>query len=511
MTQYQEIDSFDNELIRLEKTNDMFKEIYSGNLSSPQYSYQTTGWAITKGGNIDCRYLYVDQLHAKAFIADLEQALAGSQIICKSVAKVASLFGIPLGGQSNTLTVEEFAGFTGHVFVDGDLIRIRQMSRTSGNSLSIADAWGTVVYLSRDATKNPATQSYTFTRSVYPNAGAASGNIQTGTLALDYGTNDSGYYEVSAVDVLGSPYAQVVTWHTHPIATGVGDGLTIKARLGNLNGITTTTWGALSDYGFYGKRVYIEGDCYIRGALRFTNPNTIKDGAPLATTDLYNDAGWTGLEAYGSGSSFPSSPHTGDWYFWTGAEGTYHTNTWYRYGSGTWNSQGLLGTYIDGSGIYTGNIVCTQLTAGGTITGITIKTADSGARIEMNAAGTSLRFYDSTNYYSAEINLTGRSLTISAYGTLDLEGGNITINSTAPILEGDSRLSDARNAADVQAWAKASTDSAYAPAAKGVTESAGDYAGLYVAASSGGAVTTGLTYVNLQVGGGTVHKVLVKA
>jgi hypothetical protein len=39
--------------------------------------------------------LFADQMHAKAFVADLEQALAGGQIIPKSVALIAQPFTAP--------------------------------------------------------------------------------------------------------------------------------------------------------------------------------------------------------------------------------------------------------------------------------------------------------------------------------------------------------------------------------------------------------------------------------
>jgi hypothetical protein len=55
-------------------------------LQSYNYFSQITGWRITNDGQGDFRYLYADELHAKSFITDLEQALAGGQIISKSVA-----------------------------------------------------------------------------------------------------------------------------------------------------------------------------------------------------------------------------------------------------------------------------------------------------------------------------------------------------------------------------------------------------------------------------------------
>ena len=38
------------------------------------YASQLTGWRATYAGEADFRYLFVDEMHAKSFIADLEQA-----------------------------------------------------------------------------------------------------------------------------------------------------------------------------------------------------------------------------------------------------------------------------------------------------------------------------------------------------------------------------------------------------------------------------------------------------
>ncbi len=99
-------------------------------IQSDNYVSQTTGWGISYAGGGDFRYLYADELHAKAFIADLEQALAGGQIICKSVAPQAAAFTVPAAEATATLVVESFKGFdTFRVFVDGDLVRLRQFER----------------------------------------------------------------------------------------------------------------------------------------------------------------------------------------------------------------------------------------------------------------------------------------------------------------------------------------------------------------------------------------------
>lgn len=200
-------------------------------LQSDGYASQTTGMRITHSGEGDFRYIYTDELHAKSFIADLEQALAGGQIISKSVAVLAAQYTLPAAGGSSQFTVNDLPSAKGmRAFETGDFIGFRQFDR-SGGGLSIGWAWGTV---SSYVDNLDGTQSWTFTRSAAPNAGIASGNIQKDSIVLDFGKSGNGYHEVNAIDGLqgaNSPYSQIVTWATHPSTR------TVRARIGNLRGL----------------------------------------------------------------------------------------------------------------------------------------------------------------------------------------------------------------------------------------------------------------------------------
>jgi len=211
-------------------------------LASSNWISQTTGWGIypesTHGrdGYADFRYIYADELHVKAFITDLEQALAGGQIISKSVAILAADFTIPAKGASATLVVEDLPGTTAYVFANNDWVRIRNISR-SGGGLVVADAYGTVTQVSQNG---DGTQTYTFRRAAADTGSAVAGTVvRKGGLVLDYGVSGNGYWEVTTLDPAGSPYAQVATWAGHP------QNLTVHARLGNLDGIAGigAEWG----------------------------------------------------------------------------------------------------------------------------------------------------------------------------------------------------------------------------------------------------------------------------
>lgn len=216
----------------------------TGFATSPNYASQLTGWRVDNLGAGDFRYLYVDEMHAKAFIADIEQALAGLQIVTKSVAPLAVAFTCPSQGGFSSLNVESFPGFPDvQVFQSGDWVNIRQFSRTLG-SLNITDCLGTV---STPVTAGM-TQSWLFTRGTGGNAGAAVAGtiIAAKAIVLDYGTSGNGYHEVNSIDGIfaaNSPYAQTVTWSGSPAAAN----RTVRTRTGNLRGIT----GVVNEFGFY--------------------------------------------------------------------------------------------------------------------------------------------------------------------------------------------------------------------------------------------------------------------
>lgn len=134
----------------------------AANIQSDSYVSQLTGWRMTYPGALDARYIYVDEMHAKAFIADLEQALAGGQIICKSVTTMARDFRAPYPGAYATLYVDDLPSAENmQVFQANDYIRLRQFSR-AGGGLDISNCWGTV---SSPADLSDKQQTWRYTRS----------------------------------------------------------------------------------------------------------------------------------------------------------------------------------------------------------------------------------------------------------------------------------------------------------------------------------------------------------
>tara|TARA_R110000824_G_scaffold4623_2_gene22238 strand:+ start:3241 stop:7953 length:4713 start_codon:yes stop_codon:yes gene_type:complete len=218
------------------------------NIGTADYASQLTGWRIDDPGGADFRYLFVDEMHAKHFIADLETALAGGQIIAKSVAVLHSDYSLPAAGANSNFTVKDLPSAPGMgVFVANDWIRFRVFTRpTSGNpSLTIADAWGQVTAYNDN---EDGTQTWTFTRPADAYDGTASGTVKADAIILDYGASGNGYYEVNAIDgaaAVNSPYSQIVTWagSNGPGESGVQK---VRTRFGNLGGLAV---GATNEFG----------------------------------------------------------------------------------------------------------------------------------------------------------------------------------------------------------------------------------------------------------------------
>lgn len=178
--------------------NTIFIE-YDTAVQSTRFASEVYGWRIEHDGTANFGNLSVNELSAKALTAEVEQALAGSQIISKSSAMLSQNFTVPVPGATSDLVVKSFTGYSAfRVFADGDYIRLRYMTR-EGQAFNIADCWGTVVWASTD--ESSLSQTYTFTRSAIPNSGTANAGqiIETGALALDYGVSGSGFIETTAV------------------------------------------------------------------------------------------------------------------------------------------------------------------------------------------------------------------------------------------------------------------------------------------------------------------------
>lgn len=237
---------------RLSRYDDTLFSVNVGFRSAAPYVYfsQTTGWRITQDGRADFRYIYADEMHVKAFIADISQALAGGEIVCKSVAIQSRDFEIPADTLTGTFYVEDLPGFPDYrVFAANDWIRLRVIDR-SGGGLIVADVWGIVTNYTDLAGGE---QSWTFT--TQDDGGVSGDYTWAGGLALDYGQSGDGLWEVTTL-ADDSPFTQIQTWVTDPSDSG---NFTTHVRIGNLDGITDDVmtpggWGLWTD------NVYLSGE-----------------------------------------------------------------------------------------------------------------------------------------------------------------------------------------------------------------------------------------------------------
>lgn len=172
-------------------------------IKSNNYISDTVGWGISGAGVADFRELRVNELRAKSFIADQEQAIAGSQLLTKSSAVLAEPFVAPSPDGRQDLVVSGFKGYPNFaVFEDNDFIRIRTMTRLTDGTY-IADCWGVVTLTSIDVANN--IQRYSFKRSYSEENSIISGLMQAGTvvdkgaLAIDYGRPGAGYIESTVI------------------------------------------------------------------------------------------------------------------------------------------------------------------------------------------------------------------------------------------------------------------------------------------------------------------------
>lgn len=258
-----------------------------GNVGTSNFVSQMQGWRVTPQGQADFRHIFTDELQAKAFTADISQALVGSDVLTKSVAKLAQNWATTANGETSTIYVEELEGFPDfQVFAVGDRLLLRLFDR-SGGGLLIKNIWATVAsYVS--TTKN--VQRYTIT----VNSGGATGQtVYAGSMILDYGTPGSGVIERTVLDQQGSPYSRVSTWVNNPWTPG---NYTLHYQSGNLNGISNAEgWGVYSENSFLTGKLLV-GDLtkagqymeYENGQLNIKGKITVTGGN--AATKEYVDA-----------------------------------------------------------------------------------------------------------------------------------------------------------------------------------------------------------------------------
>jgi hypothetical protein len=186
---------------------------------SSTYQSQVQGWAFsygTSGGHLDVRTLFADEFHVKAFIAELEMALAGGFRITKSRGIVSRPLTLPATtGQTTTVYFHDIPGWEGIAIFDRRQDDIVAMSYVDIGSSA---AMGGICYgvVNRNSYTNHATtreQSWTITWTYLLTGNIAGGKkVAPGTPILDYGLPPAMHFiEANTLDPAASPYLRSVS------------------------------------------------------------------------------------------------------------------------------------------------------------------------------------------------------------------------------------------------------------------------------------------------------------
>lgn len=177
-----------------------------------------------------------DRIRSGSLIAEDAMSFNGDLIVAKGTALLAEEFLLPAAGATGTMKVLEPESYQGNLMNNGDIVTIRKVTRTGPTTESVSNAWGSVVFSSRDNSSYPVKQVYIFTRSSNPNAGGLTGTVAPGLPVINFGQTSGSFLQTRSWLALGgSPYTETVEWTTHP-ATG-----TSKTRMGALDGLTGGT------------------------------------------------------------------------------------------------------------------------------------------------------------------------------------------------------------------------------------------------------------------------------
>lgn len=244
-----------------------------------------TGWQISQSGVGDFRTLYIDELVAKAFTVDVAQALAGSDILTKSVAILAEDYTVAsVGSTTSTIVVEDLEGLGGFaVFEDGDFIRMRIVNRVAG--LTIGDVYASVTldtsYGTLGYDSSTSTQRY-----LLDIESAGSGDVLVGqklykgAVILDYGTSGDYYIERTVLDrSSGSdfskvPYNRIVQWtntvNGSPDPSDADTNISVITQNGNLANLTST-YSNVTGFGFFGDNTFLTGTLLVGDLTKGTS------------------------------------------------------------------------------------------------------------------------------------------------------------------------------------------------------------------------------------------------
>lgn len=254
---------------------------FGGEVRHPDWTVGLAHWGITPAGEADFRRIDVDELVAQEFTADVTQSLAGSDVLTKSAADLASSLTVGAQGTTATLHIENVGGTGAQAaFEDGDTVRLRLVDR-SGGGLVVLDVWGTVAGYTD---VGDGTQEWTLTFQDVP-SGAEGKTIYRGSRVLDYGVEGDAIIE-RTVNRLYSPYDRVVRWYDDD-GDGAPDRYEVATQTGQLQGLPDIM---TDKAGFYGEVSRLTEDVLI-GDLSKTGAYLEYDAGTLRLDGAFHQTG----------------------------------------------------------------------------------------------------------------------------------------------------------------------------------------------------------------------------
>lgn len=363
---------------------------------SGNYASRTTGWQIDYSGTADLREGFFDQMKVKLFTVEQTQAVNGSMTWTKSVAELAGETTVggavtcPTLGAAETYWFRDFpAAANIRAFQTNDYLSIRTLAWADSGAdgaaeLSVTDCIGIVTAYADGTAGNDGYQSWTFTRPAGANGGSMAGGtaIALKLPALNYGVTADGVLEATVNDGannINAPYFGVKKWTTSPIAAN----FTNLARFGQLRGITS-----VDEYGiFAGPTFNLTNGQFFRASDTNFDVHGLDFSlwdADSANIIMRRNSGNPYLAI---GNAAPTAYATGGG-IWMGSDsGTY------KFRVGDLSSTDYI-AYNGSTFTVRGDLNADDITAG-TITGRTVQTAASGARVVMDTAP-SLKWYDAS-------------------------------------------------------------------------------------------------------------------
>lgn len=311
-------------------------------IGADNFVSQLTGWRVDYDGSADFRQIYADELHVKAFIADIEQALAGGQIISKSVTTLSRDFVVPFQGDIVSINTAN-----NWVTVSGDqtaVIDVGQTFTVVGTAANDGTYTVASVSYANPVTRITANESFVsdagavgevrFWRFLYVNDLPGFENTAVfasldwvrlrvidrsggGLVVADVWGQVTGYTDDTggeqhwnfrcrddggvageqvnagaiAIDygTSGDGYWEVTALDSDgpysQIVTWTSDpsvpaNHTLHMRLGNLDGVTDGDFSGLGGWGLYSDNAFLKGDLYAAGGKVVVDDNGITIVAP---------------------------------------------------------------------------------------------------------------------------------------------------------------------------------------------------------------------------------------